>query len=192
MGQEFELKYRATPGQIAAIRDAFGPFREISMETTYYDALDHSLSARRWTLRRRFENGISVCTLKTPGENGVRGEWETEWGDIRSAATELCKLGAPAELTGLVQNGLVEVCGAAFTRLAATLSPENCTIELALDQGVLLGGGKELPLREVEVELKSGSEAAAVAFANLLAEKYGLIPEHRSKYKRALTLALEK
>ena len=42
---------------------------------------------------------------------------------------------------------------------------------------------------EVEVELKSGEDVQAVAFANILAEKYGLIPEHKSKYRRALGLA---
>ena len=41
---------------------------------------------------------------------------------------------------------------------------------------------------EVEVELKSGSDEAATAFAKALATKYRLIPESRSKYKRALAL----
>ena len=66
---------------------------------------------------------------------------------------------------------------------------DNCTLELALDRGVLLGGNQEEPLCEVEVELKSGPEAAAVAFAALLADKFGLIPEEKSKFRRALALA---
>ena len=59
--------------------------------------------------------------------------------------------------------------------------------------GVLLLADKrisrELPLLEVEVELKAGSDERAVAFAGQLAEKYGLVPEKRSKYRRALGLA---
>lgn len=192
MGREFELKYRATAGQIQAVRDAFGPFRTISMETAYYDTPDRSLSARRWTLRRRLENSISVCTLKIPGENGSRGEWETEADDLMAAVPILCKLGCPEELTVLVRSGVTEVCGARFVRQAAPVAFESCKLELALDQGVLLGGGKELPLCEVEVELKEGSDENTLAFAKLLAATYGLTPEHASKYKRALTLSLEK
>ena len=46
MGREFELKYRADSGNIAAIRAAFGDFSEIRMETVYYDTLDAALSRR--------------------------------------------------------------------------------------------------------------------------------------------------
>ena len=73
MGRELEWKYRADSGVIAAIRASFGDFSEIRMETVYYDTLDAALSRRRWMLRRRYENGISVCTLKTPLPDGSRG-----------------------------------------------------------------------------------------------------------------------
>ena len=189
MGREFELKYRATPQQIAAIGERYPNGHSIAMETTYYDTPDRLLSPRHWTLRRRMENGISVCTLKTPAEGGARGEWETECGDILSAVPVLCKLGAPALLPVLVSEGVEPVCGARFTRLATTLTVEDCTLELALDQGVLLGGGRQIPLCEVEVELKSGEETAAVAFAEELAKTFGLVPETASKYRRALSLA---
>ena len=73
MGREFELKYRADGGKIAEIREKFGTFSEISMETAYYDTRDFALRRRKWTLRRRYENGKSVCTLKTPLHDGSRG-----------------------------------------------------------------------------------------------------------------------
>ena len=191
MGREFELKYRADEAKIAAIREKFGEFTPISMETTYYDTQNKTLGALRWTLRRRFENGISVCTLKTPAPGGGRGEWETELDDICAAVPLLCAMGAPKELEAYVAEGIVPVCGAKFTRLAKVLTPEDCTVELALDRGILIGGGKELPFAEVEVEVKSGSEDAAVAFAESLAAEFDLIPESASKYKRALSLATQ-
>ena len=58
-----------------------------------------------------------------------------------------------------------------------------------LDSGVLMGGGRELPFREVEVELKSGSEAAVILYARQLSESFGLKIEGRSKFRRALELA---
>ena len=188
MGREFELKYRATSGQIEDIRNMFGEFDPISMETTYYDNPNGDFSRLRWTLRRRLENGKSVCTLKVPLSDGSRGEWETEKNSIEEGLLELCKLSGNAALLSMTANGLVPTCGARFTRLAKLLSTENCTVELALDQGVLLGGGREQVFAEVEVEYKSGSETAAAAFAKELAHRFGLEPEPRSKLARAQAL----
>lgn len=191
MGKEFEIKFAATPAQLAELEAAFGPLPPISMETTYYDAADGSLSARHITLRRRLENGNAVCTVKTPLGGLGRGEWETCCEDITAAIPVLCKLGCAEDLISLTACGIVPVCGARFTRLAASLTAEGCTLELALDRGVLLGGGREMPLCEVEVELKEGSEEGALAFARHLAETYGLRSEKKSKFRRALDLAKE-
>ena len=189
MGREFELKFRADEAKIAAIREKYDAFTAIAMETAYYDTPNRTLSPLHWTLRRRYENGKSVCTLKTPAPGGARGEWETECDDILTAIPELCDLGAPIQLMALTVGGVEQVCGAKFTRLAKTLKPEGCTVELALDRGCLMGGGQEMPLCEVEVEYKGGSEEAAVAFAKTLAAEFGLTPETGSKYRRALALA---
>ena len=107
------------------------------------------------------------------------------------AIPELIRLGAPIELVGLTARGVTAVCGARITRLAAMVCPEGCAVELALDRGVLTGTGKQLPFAEVEVELKSGSEDAAVAFAKALAEEFRLEEEPRSKFVRAMTLAMQ-
>ncbi len=188
MGREFELKYRADKSSLAAIREKYGAFTPISMETTYFDSFDYKLAFRRWTLRQRKENEKSVCTLKIPLDDGSRGEWETECGNILMGILQLCRSGAPMELMTMTAGGVVPLCGARFTRLAATLEWEDCTVELALDQGVLTGRGRELPFAEVEVELKSGEETAAVAFAESLAAEFGLTPEEKSKQQRAMEL----
>ena len=192
MGREFELKYRAEDAQLEALKAAFSGFHAISMETTYYDTPDGDLGALRWTLRRRFENGEAVCTMKTPEVGGLRGEWEVRCDRIEEATPALCKLGAPDELMALAQKGLKPTCGARFTRLAALVKAEGCTLEIALDRGVLLGGGKEIPLSEAEVELKEGSEDAARAFAEAIAADFGLVPEPKSKVQRAMELANSK
>lgn len=189
MGREFELKFRAEPDVLESIRAEYGPFSPITMETVYYDTPGGYLKKLRWTLRRRYENGISVCTVKTPAPGGGRGEWEIRCPDIREAIPQLEALGAPKELSRLTRTGLVEVCAARFTRLAATLEISGATVELALDRGVLLGGGRELPFAEVEAELKAGSEEAVTAFAEDLARRYRLTAEPQSKQQRALALA---
>lgn len=190
MGVEFELKYRATPRQQGAIREAFsGEEQKFDMETTYYDTPDGALAARFCTLRRRMENGVSVCTLKTPAGALGRGEFELQGELTADTVKELCKLSGMTELVSVLEKGIVPVCGASFTRLAKKLTPEGCTVELALDSGVLTGGGKAVALCEVEVELKEGSREAATAFARKIAAEFGLLPETKSKFRRALDLA---
>lgn len=189
MGREFELKYQATPETIAAIQAKFGEFTPISMETTYFDTEDLSLRQRRWTLRQRLENGKSVCTVKTPLPDGSRGEWETENADLSAGAKALCAMGAPKEILDYVNQGVTPFCGAKFTRLAKTIAlPDGC-VELALDEGVLLGGGQEKPFSEVEVELKSGGDDLAKAFAGALAKEFNLTEQPNSKLARAMALA---
>ena len=189
MGREFELKYRCTDGDFEALKAAFEGYTTIEMETTYYDTFDAKLHFHHWTLRRRYENGVSVCTLKTPDPKGGRCEWEVEAKGIMTGIPKLCQVGAPLELMMMTVGGVQEVCGAKFTRLALRLDVPGATVELALDRGKLFGNGRECALQEVEVELKEGTDSAAVAFARLLEEKYHLVPENRSKYKRALMLA---
>lgn len=189
MGREFELKYSASAEAFAALGAKWEDFTVISMETTYFDTPDSALSQRHITLRRRMENGVSVCTVKTPDGTHGRGEWELEETDIAAAIPMLCKLGASKELLDLTKNGVEIACGARFTRRSKLIELTGCTVELALDEGVLLGGGRELPLREVEVELKSGPEMVAIAFAQALAKMYRLVPEEKSKFARAQKLA---
>ena len=181
MPREFEIKYCLTEAAFAALSGQYGPFRQIRMETTYFDTPDQALSARKWTLRRRYENGVSVCTLKTPSSDGGRGEWEVTCPDIAHAPEELRSLGAD----------LRPLCAARFVRLAADLHYGESRLELALDRGSLLGGDREAPIFEVEAELKAGQDADVLAFGTFLETAYGLVPERKSKFKRARNLALE-
>lgn len=193
MGIEFELKYKLTEAILSEVLRAYpGPWQKIAMETTYFDTDSGDLSYRRYTLRKRLENGIPVCTVKTPEKDGERGEWEVEEPDIDVAIPKLCKLGAPEDLLTLTRAGVAPVCGARFTRHACSILLEDAAVELALDQGVLFAGDVQTPLCELEVELKSGSREAAVSFAQSLVRKYALQPEQKSKFRRARDLKEEK
>lgn len=186
MGREYELKYAATPEILSKIRLEYPNFKTIQMETTYYDTPDGTLGRLHWTVRRRLENGVSVCTVKTNLPDGSRGEWEVEADEIAEALPRLVKMGAPEALLAYSARGLRPTCGARFTRNAAMVNGGRS--ELALDSGVLLGGGKEEPLCEVEVELKQGTDKETACFAKALAEKYGLVPQPKSKLARARAL----
>lgn len=190
MGVEFELKYAADERQQQAIMAAFAPMEQtIAMETTYYDTPSRQLAQRHVTLRRRLENGISICTVKTPAGDAGRGEWECACDDINEGILMLCKLGGPKELLVLTAEGLVPICGARFTRQTKILEEAQFSAELALDKGVLTGGDQEIPLCEVELELKSGSREALIAYAAEFAKRFALHHEPKSKFRRALNLA---
>lgn len=188
MGREFELKFQAGEAQLEAIRRQYGNFQEIAMETVYYDTPGGILRQLHWTLRRRMENGNPICTLKTDLPQGGRGEWEVACGQIMDAVPLLIAQGAPEALAEYTAPGVTAICGARFTRLAARVSAGQGQVELALDRGELLGGGKALPFAEVEVELKEGTDQDAILFAQALAQQHGLLPERKSKLRRALSL----
>ena len=186
---ELEWKYRADPALFDEIRRELTGREDIfQMETVYYDTPGADFSRRRCTLRLRRENERSVCTLKAPGSGAGRPEWEGDCRRMEEAAAVLCKLGAPAELLSLMDGGLLPICGARFQRIAVTVTLPEAVVEVALDAGILTGGKQKLPFGELEVELKSGSETAALAFARALAARYALTEEPLSKFARALAL----
>ena len=184
MGVEFEVKFRATPEILEKLRQELpGEETHFSMETTYYDTPAGELAAKHFTLRRRMENQVSVCTLKTPAGRG-RNEYEVVAPTIEDALPELCKLSGHA-----LPTGIQPICGAKFNRIAKILTVPGAVAELALDTGILTGGGKELPLCELELELKAGDPAALVLYAAGLSATYSLEEEKHSKFRRALALS---
>lgn len=175
--------------QVSQLRT--GNFEVLQMATVYYDTPDRVLRDLCWTLRLRQENDRLVATVKTPGQGRARGEWSCEARSIEAALKPLVAQGAPAELIALVEGKQLEtVCAARFCRRAADLVFADGTVcELACDMGELSGGSLREPLCEVEVELKSGREETAAAFAEDLKARFGLWEEPKSKFARAAALA---
>lgn len=190
MALEYELKYTADEEILSSIANVLPPAtQELRMHTVYFDTPAEDLAARRYTLRLRKENDKSIATLKTPAKGKGREEYEVEAADMEAAVPALCKLGAPAEIADLAAKGLEAVCEAKFHRTTWDLFIGDAYIELALDKGVLLGGGKEEAFCEVEVELKEGDKEIVDAFGADLANACGLKEQPRGKYQRAKALA---
>lgn len=191
MGKEIECKLLApSDATLEAIaRDYPGPARTVRSVTDYFDL--GALESRRWMLRaRRYPDGRTVYTCKTPGAGYERGEWECEAASPAQAAARLAAMGAPAELAALREFPVC--CGADFTRTAIELAREGSAIELALDRGWLTAPGARERVCEVELELKSGPAAPMTALRDELAARYGLHESSRSKYARARALTQNK
>lgn len=191
MGKELELKYRiGDQEQFNSLCDLLeerypGNWSQIAMATTYYDTADRRLSKKHWTLRIRTENGENVLTCKTPHADNSRNEWEVHEGTLPHGLMALVRRGAPEELMELHNLPLFGTCGARFTRRCRVLQLDDAVAELALDRGVLLGGGKELPFWELELELKSGNPQGIYDWCCRFAQENDLVAEPRSKFARA-------
>ena len=127
--------------------------------------------------------------MKTPTGTNARGEFQIEATSIEDALPILCKLSGYEALLALTKDGVFPVCGAKFNRQAYRVSFGGSLLEVALDQGVLIGGSKELPFTEVEVELISGQTEDADMYSTILAGKFALQEEKKSKFRRAFALA---
>lgn len=200
MGKELEYKLHIdSPDALErvladAVLDAFGEgeWQETVMKTTYFDGADRRFSARKWTLRHRFEGGESIVCLKTPQpEAHTRGEWQVGAETVNDASIEaLLTVGAPQELRELYAAGTVEpVCGAEFIRKHRMLRfSDGSRAELAGDCGALRGPTQTLPFTELELELYEGAPDAMLAQVQRLCEVYGLHAEPLSKSARARRL----
>ena len=62
------------------------------------------------------------------------------------------------------------------------------TAELSFDFGTLGCAGHEITVSEIECEQKSGDDAAFEEACQLIAHRFSLKPEARSKLSRALDL----
>lgn len=200
MAKELEVKYHLDSGeQLQAVLSdpavtALLQTRwiNIPMETTYYDMPSRCLSRRHWTLRHRLEGTRHVLCLKTPTDSPhARNEYEVQavQPDM-DALTQLCSIGAPAQLLKLADPAQLQpVCGASFQRQVATVAlPDGSTAAISGDVGILYGACQQVSFCELELELTSGAPDAMLQFARRLAAIHGLHPEPESKYARARQL----
>ena len=167
----------------------------LEMEAMYYDTADNLIAHCHGGLRLRRENETRVVCLKLAAESGFGGarkareEYECTAPDIRTGIQNLPAAGAPQDICDcLLQANLIELGRTAFTRFWFLLSYQGCTCELAFDYGKLTRNGRVGPICEMELELKSGSEADFDALAVQLQQEFDLKPQPLSKLARMMSL----
>ena len=167
----------------------------LEMEAMYYDTAYNLIARCHGGLRLRRENETRVVCLKLAAESGFGGarkareEYECTAPDIRTGIQNLPAAGAPQDICDcLLQANLIELGRTAFTRFWFLLSYQGCTCELAFDYGKLTRNGRVGPICEMELELKSGSEADFDALAVQLQQEFDLKPQPLSKLARMMSL----
>ncbi|MDE1180597.1 CYTH domain-containing protein [Paraburkholderia sp.] len=172
----------------------------IALANLYFDTPQLQLARSRSALRLRHTPDGWLQTYKTVGtSNGGlhnRHEWEMP---VAGEALEIgallraCDDPAAADALREAAPDLIELFSTNFTRTLWTVTVDGATIEAAIDQGDVLadvnGESRRTPICEVELELKSGDEAALHTLAaELRAALPDVKPDDISKAQRGYML----
>ncbi|WP_136247413.1 CYTH domain-containing protein [Halomonas borealis] len=192
MAQEIELKLAlAFPGPDALRRHPrlAGLSSHITrLGNTYFDTADGRLEAERMALRLRHADGRLLQTLKTSGQGSgglsTRGEWEWE---VIGPGLDLARLAELPPIRALgegVLGRLVPCFATDFVRETWWWEGHGSTVEVALDLGEVKSDDRQVPIRELELELKDGDPGALFELADALADTLPLRPSDTSKAAR--------
>ncbi|MBB5420164.1 triphosphatase [Paraburkholderia atlantica] len=205
MSMEREIKLALPASQVQAATQWFAARagkkgRAIKLVNIYFDTPQLTLASSKSALRLRQTPDGWLQTFKTVGTatNGLhsRHEWEMP---VAGAKLEIDSLlsacDEPAAAAALKQAApaLIELFHTNFTRTLWLLDTDGAQIEAAIDQGDVLAEvddeARRAPISEIELELKSGDEAALHTLAAELGKRIaGLAPDDISKAQRGYRL----
>lgn len=188
---EQELKLHVPRDSQQSVERAIerGKTTHIQLRALYFDTPNRELVRARIALRLRLEGSQWVQTLKMPGEHSLS---RVEINQDRPEATLDLSIyaGTPA---GEVLSQLKQPLGICYETDVQRLLRETRTkagvVEIAFDRGWIRAGALQLPISEVEFELKRGRIAAVFDLGRQWQKKFGLILDFRSKAERGDRLA---
>ena len=200
---EIEAKYRVDDQRIfddllnlatlGSFRLAPAPDPE-DQRNTYFDTADGRLRTARYGLRVRDLGARRIATLKGDARvaDGIyeREEWEVAIGDDDRPESWPPSEARERALALLSGAPLIPILTIHTLRRHIYASRDGSAVaEISLDDGLISAGGREEPLRELEIELLGAATRADLdELVALLRERYQLIPEERSKLARGLAL----
>ena len=208
---ESELKYRFSNEDSASVlagdpqllQAALQPWHSAAMITVYYDAADRRLQQAGIALRlRRYAESAVLCCKYNPihadDEAALadtpplslrsRHEDEVFLDNLPSQPDELPwhLLPSAAMLQGVLCGEKLQIlAGTEFIRQSMLVLWLESEIEIAVDEGFLTNASTRQAFLELELELKQGNVADLCNLGELLAARYELLPEPKSKLQRA-------
>lgn len=193
MANEVELKLSlpsyAVDGFMQDPRLGSVPPQVLELDNQYFDTPDLLLNQAHCALRIRKSQFGFKQTLKNKGTAlaglHVRGEWEY---DIEQAQIDWSLFPAEVQLSPAIRAAIAPIFKTDFQRHVWLLQYGDSEIELVLDQGVISSNNNNVPLCEVELELKSGNVSDLFALARQLANDHPLVPCDINKAERGYRL----
>ncbi|MDP2504538.1 inorganic triphosphatase [Oceanobacter sp. 3_MG-2023] len=198
MTYEIELKLRFAPEHAIALQQALDVRAtrggHSTLNNTYFDTEQGDLSRQACALRIR-QNGESSFeqTLKTRGSNqgglSVRHEWNWPLDhhqlDTTLLASDVVRAHWP---DGVCADSLLPLFSTNFARQRWVWQRGPSQVEVVLDRGLIQGGGTEVPLCELELELLQGDPADIWWMAETLGAEVPLWMSDISKAERGYRL----
>ena len=181
---------------VASIADTSSA-EKLVMKAVYFDTEDYRLSNKNVTVRVRAEGERIIGTLKYGGstKNGLA---EREEVNIPLVGEEYF-IAPPIDMFKESQDGLdlMELIGdmslinmleTRFLRRRVRLHYNSSLLELAVDTGEIITDAGNKDILEMEIELFTGLKEDLLELAEIIATRYNLVPENRSKFSRGLAL----
>ena len=205
MGMEREIKLALPAERVQAATQWFvaragGEGRPVKLANIYFDTPQLTLAMSKSALRLRHTPDGWLQTFKTIGNahDGLhhRHEWEMPVAGERleiDALLRECDEPSAADALRQAAPALIALFRTDFTRTLWNVALDGAVIEAAIDQGNVIaevnGEIRRAPISEIELELKSGDEAALHALAAELGNAIdGLVPDNISKAQRGYQL----
>ena len=210
-GREIELKLEVAAEDLPALlasprlRElAEGRPRRQTLWSVYYDTADLALWRSGLVLRVRAAGRRRIVGVKTRGvvRGGLVAREEVE-APLAGEATDPRRAAPAVLLASIAEPRLrraIEVAAAGgrlvprvatqFRRSTLRVRLGSALVELALDQGEVRAGRARLPIRELELELLSGSARALFDVALRLAADVTLRPSALGKAERGFARLL--
>lgn len=191
-GREFELKFELPGaeiqrlGEVERLKAASGDNHRKMLRSIYFDTPDHDLHKARIALRLRNDGGKTwLQTVKTGAViNGVSdvGQFEAL---LDRCSPDLNRVGDKRlrrKMKKIRRNKpLAPVFETIVDRTTRMIEKEDCTAELALDEGRVEANGLSREISEAELELCSGSVEGLLAIAREVFAGFSVRPSESSK-----------
>lgn len=187
---EQELKLHVQASSRQAVKDIVNTAAEtIHLQAFYFDTCTRELAQAGIALRLRNEQGVWVQTIKLAGGDALS---KVEYNHPRPDAT--LDLGVytdtPAEQAfKQLKNELTARFETDIYRTLRLEETPHGVLELAYDEGQIRSGDLEIPVCELELELKEGESAAIFTVAKSWQQQHQFILDFRSKAERGDALA---
>ncbi|MGC1302242.1 MAG: CYTH and CHAD domain-containing protein [Caulobacteraceae bacterium] len=184
---EIELKFLLTNEAFDWLKaELFEGVEPERLTSIYFDTPETNLCAQGVTLRLRQEGTNWVQTIKAKGAVS-RYEDEVPAQEGRINPSRLRQAPGSPKLEGL--ENLAPVFQVCVDRRIRLVDFAGATIELALDEGVIDAGVGRQPVRELELELKSGELADLFAEARRTCVRPGVLLSLTSKAEAGYRLS---
>lgn len=167
----------------------------IKIEAQYYDTEDLILKNNKMALRKRKENGETICCLKTsktPSHSNfkIREEYEIKTDNIYDVISYAKRKNDKNKVFKQLENcKFNKICDIKYTRKSIIIEykkHDTCVMELCLDEGFCYREYQSVAFSEIELEYTAGSIEMFHQFAEIIEKEFKLEIQTKSKIAQAM------